>query len=939
MGLYEDIIYLRNYSRWIPELSRRELYWSETADRFFNFIFNETVNHKLIPEKVKRKIKEYVLKQEVLPSMRLLWSAGVNAKRDNIAAYNCSAMGVKDLGCFGEMMLILLAGAGAGYSVEYRFINQLPVVEEQDDLRSPTTFIIPDSRVGWKQAVDYGIHSWFAGYDVMFDYSKIRPAGSPLITSGGYASGHQALKDCLDFVKTTILNAQNRQLTSLEVSDIMNEIAASVVCGGVRRSSQICLVDPDDELMLTSKHGDLSDVVRARRAMANISLVYRDRPDYKTFSKQFMEMLESKTGEPGIFNLAAARKRTPPRRDSKNIVLSNPCFRGDMRLLTPEGYVCFHDLVGQESIDIINASGDVVRGRVWCSGEKSLVRIGFFGQSSMSNIFCTANHIFKLSDGATCEAKDLVGKQLMPFINVKQIFDKEAFLAGFIQGDGCTSRLNSQTHRGLEVRFGEKDADIAAMFDTSLGVWYSREAYRVATNFNLESAVLPERKLPPLAKLSPSFFSGLFSANGSVITKYRVALKSTCYDMLSSLKEALKDQFNIEAYITTNKPTQVEFSNGTYLCKESYDLNISQYKSLLTFASEISFGQVYKQQALKDLIIFRAPRVRSVKDAGNALVYDFNEPETNWGVVEGMVVHNCGETLLRDKGLCNLSSVIIRANDTKETVMDKVKTATWLGILQSTLTYFPNLSDEWVFNAEDERLLGVSLSALCDNFDLITAENLKAWKSSAVNTASKASKLMDINMPAAITLGKPDGNTSQLVNGASGLHARWSPYYIRRIRIHVYDPLFKLMVDQGMTWEPCAYSKDTAVLSFPIKSPEGAKFRNGDTAIQQLDWYRHVVSNWAEQNISTTTYVRDEEWQEVTDYVYNHFDEITGVTFFPYDNSKYVQAPYEEIDEATYERLRAVMPDIDFSKLPQYEKRDTTEGGKVLACSGGACEL
>lgn len=763
MGLYEDIIYLRNYSRWIPELGRRELSWPETVDRFLNFIFNETVNHELIPEKVKRKIKEYILAKEVLPSMRLLWSAGVNAKRDNIAAYNCSAMGVKDLDCFGEMMLILLAGAGAGYSVENRFIKKLPIVEYQDDDVSPTTFIIPDSRVGWKQAVDYGIYSWFGGYDVMFDYSKIRPAGSPLITSGGYSSGPKALRECLDFIRKTIFESQGRQLNSLEVSDIMNEIASSVVCGGVRRSSQICLVDPDDELMLSAKHGDLTQEVRARRAMSNISIVYRERPDYETFQKQFMSMLESRSGEPGIFNLAAARKRTPPRRDASKITLSNPCFTGDMRLLTNSGYHRF-DEIADTSGDlsccvIVNEHDDFSFGSVWYSGVKECVKVDFQSivadsDEPLYSIKCTPNHKFRLAGGDTCEAKDLVGKRVKTF-----------------------------------------------------------------------------------------------------------------------------------------------------------------------------------QRAIEFLV------VSAVTPIGLQPVYDFNEPLTHWGIVEGVVVSNCGETLLRDKGLCNLSSVIIRDHDTRETVMDKVKTATWLGIIQSTLTYFPNLSEEWSINAEDERLLGVALSALCDNYDLISADNLKSWKTSAINTAAKASKIMNINMPAAITLSKPDGNTSQLVNGASGIHARWSPYYIRRIRIHVYDPLFRLMADQGMKWEYCLYSKDTAVLSFPIKAPEGSKFRNGDTAIEQLNWYRHVTNNWAEQNSSCTVYTRDDEWEETLDYMYEHFDEITGVTFFPYDNSKYDQAPYEEIDEITYMRLIAEMPTIDFSKLPLYENRDTTEGARTLACAGGACEI
>ena len=617
MGVYEEFIYTRTYSKWIPELNRRES-WNETVNRFCDYIFNETLNCDKIPAKTKDKIKNYILAREIMPSMRLMFSAGENCRRDNIAAYNCSALCMDSIEAFGENMYLLLAGAGVGFSVEHRYIDQLPVVNKQRNL-PPLKFTVPDTRLGWKQTVDFAVENLFAGRDVSFDFSQIRPAGTPLVISGGYASGPEPLQRCLEFIRETIIGSQGRRLTSLEIFDICCEIASSVVCGGVRRSSESCLCDMDDKLMKNAKLGDF----HPRRYMANISVVYRNKPSVLDFTQEFLDSFKSGSGEPGIFNLVAARKITPKRRDSKKVIISNPCF----------------------------------------------------------------------------------------------------------------------------------------------------------------------------------------------------------------------------------------------------------------------------------------------------------------------------ETLLRNMGLCNLTEIIIRNHDDFDTVVDKIKTCTWLGVIQSTLTYFPNLRPEWTKNAEEERLLGVSLTGLCDNIELITPETLRHWKRTAIKTARKASGILGINMPAAITVGKPSGTVSQMCGTSSGMHSRWSQHYIRRVRISVHDALFKMMVDQGMPFKMDKGSADTAVFSFPINSPEGCKTRDQDTAINQLDWYRSLVENWCEMNMSCTIYIKEEELLDVCSYVYNHFQSINGVSFFPYSNVKYDQPPYEEIDEATYNDLVAKMPEIDFTKLSDFETKDETEAPRNLSCVGNSCEL
>ena len=618
MSVYEDFIYVRSYSRWLPDLKRRETY-PETVDRFCNFIFHETRNCHKIPEKTKQRIKKLILDLDIAPSMRLMWSAGENCRRDNIAAYNCAAMAMHSLECFGELIYILLAGAGCGYSVEEKYISKLPALKKQKN-REPLQFVIPDTKLGWKQAVDFGVSAWVDGRDVIFGYEKIRPAGTPLVVSGGYASGPAALQRCLDFLRETFIGAQERQLEPLEVFDINVELGNAVVCGGVRRSSEACLSDVEDISMRDCKQG----MFHPRRYMANISGVYRKKPNVLEFAQEFINMGRSGSGERGIFNLTAVKKRSPKRRDKSLLCLTNPCF----------------------------------------------------------------------------------------------------------------------------------------------------------------------------------------------------------------------------------------------------------------------------------------------------------------------------ETVLRDMECCNLTEAIIRRQDDFDDVVNKIKAVSWLGVIQSTFNYFPNLRPDWTRNAEEERLLGVSISGLCDNAELITPETLRHWRRIATKTAKEASEALEINMPAAITLLKPSGTVSQRVNCSSGLHSRWAQFYIRRVRISTHDSLFKTMVSQGMSYEMDKGNHDTAIFSFPLKSPEGAKLRDQDTAIGQLEWYKMIVENFCDQNASCTIYIKDEEWIETMDYVYKNWDSISGVSFFPYSNKKYDQPPYEEIDELTYKRIMKEMPTIDFSRLCEFEDTDNTEGAQTLACSSATgCEI
>ena len=315
-------------------------------------------------------------------------------------------------------------------------------------------------------------------------------------------------------------------------------------------------------------------------------------------------------------------------------------------------------------------------------------------------------------------------------------------------------------------------------------------------------------------------------------------------------------------------------------------------------------------------------------------------PESDFGT------NPCSEIILKNAQFCNLTECVVRATDNIEDIERKVKYATILGTIQSTYTKFPYLSKDWADNTEEERLLGVSLTGIMDN-PLMTSANaglaktLEHLKNVAITTNAEWSERLGIPQSAAITCVKPSGTVSQLVDSASGIHARHSPYYIRTVRGDNKDPLTKFLVDQGVPNEPDVMKPDnTTVFSFPQKAPAGAVTRNDMTAIEQLEMWLTYQRHWCEHKPSITVSVRDSEWVSVGAFVYDHFDEMSGVSFLPHSDHTYQQAPYQDCDKSDYEELLSLMPtEIDWDKLTDYEQEDNTAGMQTMACSGDSCEI
>ena len=618
----QEYVHKSRYARWLTKENRRET-WAETVDRYVSYFANK------FPHFPKEEIKEAIQSLKVMPSMRAMMTAGPALERDPMAGFNCTFIAIDDVRAFDEILYILMCGSGVGFSVERQFIANLPTVAETF-VNTDITIHVKDSKAGWANAFRELLALLYSGTVPKWDVSQVRPAGAPLKTFGGRASGPKPLVDLFQFAIATFKDAAGRKLTSVECHDLVCKIADIVVVGGVRRSALISLSNLSDDRMRHAKGGQWW-IDNPQRALANNSAAYTERPDMELFMKEWLALVESKSGERGIFNRAAAVKKAieSGRRDHTKIIGVNPC----------------------------------------------------------------------------------------------------------------------------------------------------------------------------------------------------------------------------------------------------------------------------------------------------------------------------AEITLRSAGVCNLSEVVIRHEDSLSDLLEKVRLATIIGTYQSMLTNFRYVRNVWKKNQEEERLLGVSLTGIMDHPVLAQTSDeavrwLKAMKETAIETNKVWAEQLGISPSAAITTIKPSGTVSQLVDSASGIHPRYSEYYIRTVRADKKDPLAKLMREQGFPVEDCFSKPETTdVFSFPVKCPDHAVMRNDRTALEQLEHYLMFQSHWSEHNVSITVYVKDHEWLGVGDWVYRHFDRLAGVSFLPHSEHSYRQAPYQECTEEEYVALLQRMPKFDWAALARYEKDDATVSVRELACSAGVCEI
>jgi len=563
-------------------------------------------------------------------SVEEVWCLEVEEDRSfvlpcGVVTGNCAGLPIVDLFAFAELLYILMQGSGCGFSVESDFVTRLPRVRKQKKGKAEV-YVIEDTTEGWCDALHTGLKTWFGGYDVTYDVTKLRLKGTRLKTKGGLASGPEPLLELLAFVRKTILAAQSRRLTDLECHDICCKIAKIVQVGGVRRASTISLSDLHSESMRRAKHGDWY-VDNQQRAMANNSSVYEKRPDIYTFMSEFKALVDSRSGERGIFNRGAARRLRPARR--KN------------------------------------------------------------------------------------------------------------------------------------ARF---------------------------------------------------------------------------------------------------------------------------------------------------------------------------------------IVNPCAEIVFRPFGLCNLSIAVAREDDTVETLIEKVRAAAYFGKIQSLCTNFNYVRPAWKKNAEEELLLGVDVTGHADcpllRFGAPNrAELLRKLRETVAEVDASLSPRFGCGLSAANTTIKPAGDSSELFACASGASPRFGAQQIRRFRESKISPVANFLIASGVPHETAMEDDGLWAFSFPKKAPVGSTLREDMSAADQIHNWLEWKGNYAEHSVSVTVYVKDHEWPEVQSLVWKHFDEITCLSFLPWDNGSYRTVPNEVLTIEEYEKFAATFPELHWAKLSQYEVEDSTYMNRAMACKGDNCEL
>lgn len=909
---------------------------------------------------------------------------------------NCSFLPVDNLRAFSEALYVLMCGTGVGFSVEREFVDCLPVIAHPTG--DSIDYIIQDSTEGWADAVYFGMVQYHLGHKVNWNYSLIREKGARLKTKGGRASGPEPLKRVLDFAGETIANAAGRHLKPIEAHDIMCMIAEIVMVGGFRRASLISFSDVDDTEMRDAKDWN-KGTFPSIRYMSNNSAVYFERPTSEVFWREWDSLAKSGSGERGFSIVNWSKRSNRPDRD----IRSNPCVTGDTRVMTDRGMVQIRDLVDKPTgltIDLRFGTDGVGRTTdvgAFKTGTKEVFRLT---TEEGYSIRLTADHRVMTSRGWV-EAQHLTTSDRVHITNNGGGFGTKGdsnlgMLAGWLAGDGTI--VDGGTPR---FYFYGQDRELAVTMAAAAGSLTGHvptiNPYEPAERLSFESAALREYlgevcshkfRVPEVVwqgteECQKGYLSSLFTADGCVIGTsskgYSVRLHSVEPNLLADVQTLLLN-FGIASKIYNGRmPEGVRMlpdgkgGLAPYLCKESHELVVTK-ANLMQFHSRIGFLRSDKQMKLAHVAsgYIRGPyaerftaRVASVESCGTEDVYDLTEPTTHSFVANGLVVHNCHEIGLRFKRatdpwtgaggggqFCNLSAAVMRPHDTLETMTEKVRVASWLGAIQASYTYFPYLRPAWAELCREDNLLGVDITGQCDNPSLSGDDDAMLYLNGiARSTAIVATNRLGTSRPAAITCGKPSGNSSQFVDCASGFHTRYSKFYFRHVRISAKDPLYHLIRDQGVPvfkengQEHLPDDQvDVWVARFPVKSPDGAKLREHERALEQLERYLKIMRTWCGEkghNQSATVYVRDEEWQEVGQWLWDHFDEVTGLSFLNYDESgtRYRLSPYVEITEEEYLDAQKVMPDVDFTLLTHYETRDEGEGAAEPACMGGACSI
>jgi ribonucleotide reductase alpha subunit len=927
--ILSDIIIYMKYSRYIDELKRRES-WEEICDR------NIAMHISRFPQLKKEIIDIYtkfVKTKKVLPSMRSLQFGGKPIEINNSRIYNCTYMPAKDIKFFSELMFLLLGGSGCGYSVQKHHIEQIPIILAPIKERK---FVIEDSIAGWADAIKVLLKSYTQGTTKpIFDYAQIRAKGVKLITAGGLAPGPAPLRICLTELQNILDSVSGRKLKSIEVHQMACHIADAVLAGGIRRASLISFFDMNDIDMLTCKSGDWWELHPEYARCNNSAVLERGKVTYTEFKLLWERIKESGAGEPGIIWV------------NNKEILGNPCQTAWAKVLTPEGIREFKD---------INIGSKIWSKEGWTTvinKQPTGIKPVYKFETTSSIFYGTEDHRI-VSKGKKIKVKDAESiESIRGNYNTSYIIDPQDIIDGLVIGDGTKHEASGNL---ILLHIGENDKDYFNSEISNYIVKYrpgiGDTCYKIQTT--IESKELPktfERRVPTRYITNPDkligFLRGLYSANGSICGN-RITLKSSSKGLVEDVQLMLSS-IGIRSYYTTNLPTKVKFKNGEYLCKQSYDINITsdreKFKNLIGFIQEYKNAKI-KIIPIKETINSDNYNIVNIEFLGNEEVFDItvdNNSHTYW--TQGCNVSNCLEISLQPYGVCNLTEINSSTVESQEDLNERCKAAAFIGTLQASYTDFYYLREIWKKTAEEEALLGVSMTGLASN--KLQSLNLQEAAQIAVETNKNLASILGINPAKRITTIKPAGTTSLVLGCSSGIHAYHAPYYLRRMRVGKNEPIYKYLKENlpNLIEDDYFRSHDTAVISIPQRSPENATLRD-ESALGLLERSKDLYMNWvipghiegeSTHNISITVSVKDNEWDIIGDWMWTNKNYYNGIAVLPYDGGTYKQAPFEECTKEVFEEMYSHLKQINLKDI--IEETDNTTLNGELACSSGSCEI
>lgn len=955
------IVYVRTYAR-TKEDGTLEQWW-ETCKRVTEGNFSIEANRLEELGKFTNKRRTDLNKEMerfyhlffnlvICPPGRGLWMSGTKyAERVGDAENNCWFVSMKPQSYnqtdFPDVKKVSFApcftfdqamkGGGVGVTVLRKYVEQIPKVRNHVQLsflcevkhkdylkmldipevsRKVSTlhsnyFKPEDNREGWveclRRLIDFHFDVDQPLYTkLIIDVSGIRAEGEPIKGFGGVASGPVPLIKMLLLVNEILNDRLTTKLTPTEWGDIIQLVGNCVIAGNVRRMALILIGDLEDKQFVESKNYSLPENQKAaqwRWASNNSVDISAAATD-----EQLTEVAKNiyYNGEPGYTNIELAQN-SGRLLDGINLGVDpdvegfNPCFTGDMLLLTSDGYKTFYELDGKV-VSLINSSGKLVEGSVWKTGVREVVELRSIKNSP---IRCTPDHVFQTVEGKSVVAKDLKGCRLMPALVHLLQEDPLYVKLGFIQGNGILSNLASENHNGVTICLGKKDLDMKNYFGVTdedlMGkekrCWYTKEFTKKLEELEFGLVNSWDRIFPLTydtwtKKQKASFLRGCYSANGAVVSAERVTYRSTSYSFLAQLQYSLERDFQIRSYVTTDKPFKTKFKHGnSYLTKERYVLNVSSFHDKLSFYNEIGFVHTYKMQSLEEMLKRTSPKIVSVKHGGTRDVFDFNEPISNWGIVEGFVAHNCGEVPLENAGNCNLFELnlarieqLIQAGLATDALYDE---AAYLGARYAYRVTFRNY--EWVTTrlvVEKNRRTGVGITGVTDwsllrygfpavigwleNGNPIYHPQVETDLDTLYKTVRQTNKEQSLelegNPSIKVTTVKPSGTVSLLMGVSPGMHYHWAAYMIRRVRIASNSPLIDSLKKCGYPHEfvingfhddgTPKYNPGTVVFSFPIKAPtaEHPQFLSAkDVSLEEQAALQVLLQKyWSDNSVSAT---------------------------------------------------------------------------------------